>query len=124
MARAGVADAAPPAAGEGAFGSLRTVKRLHQLINTATGAHDNMAIAAFRNHVVRLPAGGYGTTQFDMTDAEREALLEAGRAAMRAFLGTRSVLELGGLEPGGLDLAVGEMELGLANDAVGTLLQR
>jgi NTE family protein len=102
-----------------ALGSLRTVQRLKRLIDTATGAHDNMAISAFRNHVVRLPAGGYGTTQFDMTDDEREALLEAGRQAMRDFLGTQSVLEADML-----DLGVGDAEATLANDAVGTLLQR
>ena len=50
-----------------------------QLANTATCAHDNMAKAVFAANVVRLPAGGYTTTQFDMTDAEREALIDAGR---------------------------------------------
>ena len=73
-------------------------------MNTATLAHDNMAIAVFAKHVVRLPAGGYGTTQFDMTDAEREELVEAGRQAMRAFLASQTVLE-GTRELGGADFA-------------------
>lgn len=98
---------------------LRTVKRLNRLVNTAMGAHDNMAIAAFARHVVRLPAGGYGTTQFDMTDAEREALVNAGREAMRAFLTQQSVLEVAGPE-----FAPGDAETTLANDAALTLLQR
>ena len=51
-----------------------------------------MAIAVFARHVVRLPAGGYSTTQFDMTDEERDALVEAGRQAMRTFLASQTVL--------------------------------
>jgi predicted acylesterase/phospholipase RssA len=97
----------------------RTFKRLHRLVNTAIGAHDNMAIAAFIRHVVRLPAGGYGTTQFDMTDAERDALVDAGRKAMRTFLAQQSVLEVAGPE-----FAPGDAETMLANEAAATLLQR
>jgi len=55
-----------------------------------------MAIAVFGKHVVRLPAAGYGTTQFDMTDPERDALVAAGRAAMRSFLTRQTVLEAAG----------------------------
>lgn len=106
-------------AGAGLKG-LRTIERLQHLVNTATSAHDNMAIAAFARHVVRLPAGGYGTTQFDMTDAEREALVNAGRAAMRDFLGDQTVLEGLSLR----DLLVGHAETALANDVLTTLLQR
>jgi predicted acylesterase/phospholipase RssA len=100
---------------------LRTVKRLQRLINTVTSAHDNMAINAFARHVVRLPAGGYGTTQFDMTDAEREALVDAGRGAMRSFLAQETVLETIG---GALEFSVGSGELELANEAALTMLQR
>ena len=66
--------------------NLPTIQRLMHLVNTATTAHDNMAVAVFARHVVHLPAAGYSTTEFDMTDAERDALVEAGREAMRAFL--------------------------------------
>jgi NTE family protein len=100
---------------------LRTVGRLKRLINTATSANDNMAIAAFARNVVRLPAGGYGTTQFDMTDAEREALVNAGREAMRAFLDQQVVLEGVGGAP---EFAVGFEAMTLANQAALTLLQR
>lgn len=63
-------------------------KRLDdRLVNTATGAHDNLAKALYKANVVRLPAGGYETTQFGMSDKEREALVNAGREAMIAFLG-------------------------------------
>ncbi|MCL7453421.1 MAG: patatin-like phospholipase family protein, partial [Anaerolineae bacterium] len=109
----------PPESAASALTGLRTVKRLHRLINAATGAHDNMAIAAFAPHVVRLPAGGYSTTQFDMTDAERDALVDAGRQAMRAFLAQQSVLEVAGPE-----FAPGDAVVDLANEAAATLLQR
>ena len=65
---------------------LQTVQRLLRLVNTMTTAHDKMVIDEFSHLVVRLPAGGYGTTEFDMSDARREALVDAGRQAMRAYL--------------------------------------
>ena len=65
---------------------LQTVQRLLRLVNMMTTAHDKMVIDEFSHLVVRLPAGGYGTTEFDMSDARREALVDAGRQAMRAYL--------------------------------------
>ncbi len=52
--------------------------------NTVTTAHDKMVIEEFDQLVVRLPAQGYGTTEFDMGDERRTALVEAGRSAMAA----------------------------------------
>ncbi len=104
------------------LGSFRTVDRLHRLLTTATSAHDNMAISAFARHVVHLPAGGYSTIEFDMDDDERQALLDAGEAAMRAFLGQQTVL-LDGTERG-LQPAVSPVERALANNAALTLLGR
>ncbi len=66
---------------------LSFVDRLKRLVNTATGAHDNLAKALYKANVVRLPAGGYETTQFGMSDEERDALVNAGREAMLTFLG-------------------------------------
>ncbi len=68
------------------LGSLQTLQRLLNLINTMMQAHDKMVIDAFSRFVLRLPAQGYGTTEFDMTDARREMLVEAGRAMMRRYL--------------------------------------
>jgi len=68
---------------------LKTVKRLRQLVNTATGAHDKMVIEDYDHLVVRLPAKGYETTEFNMTDERREALIDAGRAAMHSYLETQ-----------------------------------
>ncbi|MGD0884341.1 MAG: patatin-like phospholipase family protein [Thermodesulfovibrionales bacterium] len=65
---------------------LRTVQRISRLINTATTAHDKMVMEEFNHLVVRLPAGGYGTTEFDMSDDRRDALVDAGRNAMRLYL--------------------------------------
>jgi NTE family protein len=67
------------------FGELRTVQRLHQLLNTATMAHDRAVIEAFEPMVVRLPAKGYGTTEFDMSVERQQALLEAGHREMRRY---------------------------------------
>lgn len=67
------------------FSKLRTVQRIHGLLNTATLAHDRAIIEAFEHMVVRLPAKGYGTTEFDMTPARQQALLEAGRSEMRRY---------------------------------------
>jgi len=66
-------------------GELKTVQRFKRLIDTATGAHDKMVIEAFEHLVVRLPAAGYGTTEFDMSEERRLALVEAGKRVMRAY---------------------------------------
>jgi predicted acylesterase/phospholipase RssA len=65
---------------------LRTIQRLRALVDTMTQAHDKNIIDAFAHLVVRLPAGGYGTTEFDMTPERRAALLNAGIDKMAAFL--------------------------------------
>ena len=67
-------------------GDLATVQRLRGLVDTMLGARDKQVMEAFADLVVALPAGGYGTTEFDMSDPRRNALLEAARATMRAYL--------------------------------------
>ena len=64
---------------------LATVQRLRRLVDTTTTAHDKMVIDEYARLVVRLPAAGYGTTEFDMSDDRREALVDAGRTAMAAY---------------------------------------
>jgi hypothetical protein len=66
-------------------GELQTVQRLGRIVNTATTAHDKMVIAEHEHFVVRLPAAGYGTTEFDMSDERRAALVDAGRTAMALY---------------------------------------
>jgi predicted acylesterase/phospholipase RssA len=95
-------------------GELRTVRRLTGLVSTMMSAHDNMAVTVFAKHVVRLPSRGIGTTQFDMSDGQRNALVEGGRRSMREFLAQQEVLES---LTGGLDLAPSPDDVNLANDA-------
>jgi predicted acylesterase/phospholipase RssA len=86
---------------------LRIVKRLMNLVDTVTTAHDKMVIDAFSELVVHLPAGGYGTTEFAMSDAKRDALVEAGRKAMNRYLAEHPPLTVvpRGLRPGPEDRA-------------------
>jgi len=78
---AAAADAAP-----GGLSGLRTTQRVGRLINTMTQAHDNAVIEAFAQLVVRLPARGYGTVEFDMTDSRRGALVGAAYQATTDYL--------------------------------------
>ena len=64
---------------------LKVVQRIKKLVDTMTQAHDKQVMDAHRNAVCRLPAKGYGTTEFDMSDARVNALIAAGRNAMQAF---------------------------------------
>ena len=68
------------------FGQLQLIQRLSRLVNTATKAHDKVVLEAFSQFVVHLPAQGYSTTEFDMSDTRQEALIQAGREAMRGYL--------------------------------------
>jgi predicted acylesterase/phospholipase RssA len=69
-------------------GDLKTVQRLERLVDTATGAHDKMVLEENDSLVAHLPAAGYGTTEFDMSDERRQALVQAGREAMAMYLDT------------------------------------
>jgi NTE family protein len=91
LAVAGVADDTPPRKN-----SLRTVQRIQRLVDTMTGARDNALIKEFGSQVCRLPAKGYGTTEFDMPPAKVDCLVEAGRVAMRAHLAGRGLVAAAG----------------------------
>lgn len=64
---------------------LVTVQRISRLIDTTLSARDKMVIESYSDMVVRLPAKGYGTTEFDMTDERRDRLVNAGRQALKAY---------------------------------------
>ena len=49
------------------------------MLNTMTGARDNVLIRDFGKEICRLPARGFGTTEFDMPQTKIDALVEAGR---------------------------------------------
>lgn len=67
------------------IGKLRTVRRISNLVNTMMQAHDKAVIDAFEGLVVRLPAKGYGTVEFGMSEERRSMLVEAGREATVAY---------------------------------------
>ena len=68
------------------IGHLRTVQRVSRIIDTMTQSQDNSIIQRHEHEICRLPAKGYGTTEFDMTDLRLRALIEAGRNAMMKHL--------------------------------------
>lgn len=63
---------------------LKIAKRVSRLVDTMTGARDNIEIRKNEKLVCRLPAAGYGTTEFDMDSARLEALIQAGYQATMA----------------------------------------
>jgi predicted acylesterase/phospholipase RssA len=83
----GAQAAAQAASGPAAIsvGGFKSVQRVMKLINTMTQAHDKIVIDTYEKFVIRLPAKGYGTIEFGMSDARRNALVEAGRQATRQY---------------------------------------
>ena len=86
VAVANVADTAQPPALKL---QLRTVQRVSRLVDTMTKAQDNILIQNHEHEICRIPAKGYGTTEFEMAEARLEALIESGRSAMTTHLGGR-----------------------------------
>jgi len=70
-------------------GSLHTIQRIEQLLDTMMQAHDKLVMEAFEEFVVRLPAQGYGTTEFDMSAERKNLLVTAGEQL--AGVGTAAV---------------------------------
>lgn len=64
---------------------LEVVTRLKRMVDTVTQAHDKFVIDALRDNVCRLPAKGYGTLDFDVSDERRDALIAAGYEATKAY---------------------------------------
>jgi len=67
---------------------LRTIQRITRLVDTMTYSFDQRIVDTHGREVCRLPAGGYGTTEFDMSEQRMTALIEAGRVAMTKFFET------------------------------------
>lgn len=77
---------APPKAGSPLDAkNLAIVHRVSNLVNTMTNAHDKTVMDSYRDGVCHLPAQGYGTTEFDMSDDRVAALIAAGEATMSQF---------------------------------------
>jgi NTE family protein len=83
-------DTAPISTGGIDILGLKTVQRIGGLVNTMLEAHDKSVITTFENLVVRLPAKGYGTTEFEMSDKRRELLVAAGQKAMKSYFDRQS----------------------------------
>jgi predicted acylesterase/phospholipase RssA len=66
---------------------LRTAQRVMRIMDTMMQANDKGYIEDHAKFVCRLPAKGYGTTEFGMSDARLHALVQAGYDAMVAHLG-------------------------------------
>ena len=68
----------------------KTLARILRLINTTMHAHDKFVLDYYASKVVRLPAQGYGTTEFWMSQQRLNALISAGRSAMNVHLSQRA----------------------------------
>jgi NTE family protein len=75
-------DSAPPKLAA----RLRTAQRVGRIIDTMMQAQDTSMIHQREHEVCRLPAKGYGTTEFKMEKPRLDALVRAGYEAMRAHL--------------------------------------
>lgn len=64
----------------------RIVRRISDLVNTMTKSHDNLMMHTYPKTICRLPAQGYDTLEFDMSDERVKLLVDAGQAAMRQHL--------------------------------------
>jgi len=62
--------------------------RMNNLIDTFTRAHDRIVANTYPKNICRLPAKGYDTMDFDMSDDRVQALIDAGNIAMRDYLAT------------------------------------
>lgn len=89
----GSGEAAEETPAEGKPGSLlsnvkrlKTIRRIKRLADTLMQAHDLAAMETHKDQICRLPAKGYGTTEFGMSDKRLQALIGAGRKAMAAYL--------------------------------------
>ncbi|HWM94080.1 MAG TPA: patatin-like phospholipase family protein [Thermoanaerobaculia bacterium] len=68
---------------------IRTVQRISRLVDTMTQAQDNSQIRQREKEICRVPALGYGTTEFDMDEPRLKALIDGGRQAMVQHLAQR-----------------------------------
>ncbi len=82
------------------FSQFRTVTRIKNLLNTMTQAHDRIVMDEFQRLVIHLPAKGYGTIEFDMSDERRDALVAAGQQATAAFFKRLELEEASGVSFG------------------------
>lgn len=78
-------DAGQPGSMLGNVKRLKTIRRIKRLADTMMQAHDLAALETHKDQICQLPAKGYGTTEFAMSDKRLQALISAGRKAMAAY---------------------------------------
>jgi len=75
----------------GEITALKTVKRILNLVDTMMAAHDKMD-TEHKENVVRIGVKGYQTTQFELSEAQRQDLASRGWEATVAFLQQKGVV--------------------------------
>jgi predicted acylesterase/phospholipase RssA len=85
---------APPPTGAPSDAALshlhsKTLARLERIANSALSGSDNTEMSNYEAVVCRLPVGGYGVTEFNMSPARINALLDSGQRAMAEWLQRR-----------------------------------
>ncbi len=75
----------PASAQTTGLGQAPLLRRIKNLVDTTLSARDKLVSEAAEKLVVRLPAGGYGTTEFDMTEERRNLLVSAGCDTLRRY---------------------------------------
>jgi NTE family protein len=115
--------AAPPQKREGlGLGTLKLARRVEGLVDTLLQGHDKILMDAFEDKVVRLPAKGYGTTEFNMSDQRRQLLTAAGRAAMKFYLDKFEAARKGGSKAPGARTADAQADKNAAQIMYSSLL--
>lgn len=66
-------------------------RRMNNLIDTFTRAHDRIVANMYPHNVCSLPAKGYETMDFNMSDHRVQALINAGNTAMQGYLAARGI---------------------------------
>lgn len=65
---------------------LQTADRVTRLVDAMMDSSDADAIRNHPDAVCHIPVGGYGTTEFRMSQPRMNALIDSGRNAMRQYL--------------------------------------
>lgn len=71
--------------------SILAISRIQRLLDTMTRAHDKVNMETYKDFICHLPAKGFGTTEFEASKERTKAMVDAGRAAMTAYLAARKL---------------------------------
>jgi len=71
-----------------AIKEAKTLQRIEDLVNTSIDARDKMVIQAYWDVIIRLPAKGYKAVDFNMSEQDLKALINAAQNATKQYLDT------------------------------------